>query len=83
MQVSEPTFLGLLASKFLSPRAQERLGPCAQASQSTKVISEHTGWNVFKALSQRELQKLEVVSQSRLIYIWKSAQNGVFAQGTS
>lgn len=43
MQVSEPTFLGLLASKFLSPRAQERLGPCAQASQSTKVISEHTG----------------------------------------
>lgn len=83
MQASEPSLLGLLASGFLSPRAQERLQPWAQASQSMKVTSELMGWNVFKAHPQRELQKLEVVSLSGSIYIRKSAGDGVFAQGTS
>lgn len=83
MQASEPTFWGLLVPGFLSPRAQERLQPWAQAPQSTKVISKLAGWNVFEALPQGELQKLEVVLLSGSIYIRKSAGDGVFAQGTS
>lgn len=81
MQASGSLFSSLLVTGFLSPRAQERLQPRAQAPQSTKVISKLAGWGVFKALPQRELQKLEVVSLSGSIYIRKSAGGGGLCPG--
>lgn len=67
---------GLLISKSQDPGEIITLSP---NYPEHRVISEL----IFTAISQRELQKLEVVPLSGSIYIRKSAGDGVFAQGTS
>lgn len=75
--------MGILAYEFLSLRAQEKYKPWAPALQSTKVISELKGWNIFKALPPKGAAKVGGGFTSGSIYTQKSEGDKVCDQETS